>query len=400
MALKCDKCRSKDRRIVGLAFMLLVALLIFGVLAVVCAFIGLNIKIIPMVPFIHVPYSQLVVLLDNLTMASPYLLQPQYTYYDFFLCSSDPLTPIEPYVKSSLNIELHSAHTCHFFNILPEVVYTLNIIVPSNYDTSVSVVKPQLIPQFVEVFFSSVSYLDYISEIGKRTSRMSIFPSSFKSADWNVAQLNYSIPLGGADVVQLSDSSIEYWDSFTVYGFSRKACPENSVCQVSICLTDQGKEYLAANDAILSLVTNVKIQLFDLVDCRPLQGSPNILFNLHSSNNLVTHHSTVLLPDYFDLQFTGGKVVGQISNNVKYYQVSKIWGLSGQAVSYFTSDRFFYAARIRNALLGCFLGIVIGGIIVFTIVVLLYQKKPVPWKLYLWVRMIDSELDTEDNENF
>ena len=165
-------------------------------------------------------------------------------------------------------------------------------------------------------------------------------------------------------------------------------------------MTDQGKEYLAANDAILSLVTNVKIQLFDLVDCRPLQGSPNILFNLHSSNNLVTHHSTVLLPDYFDLQFTGGKVVGQISNNVKYYQVSKIWGLSGQAISYFTSDRFFDAARIRNALLGCFLGIVIGGIIVFTIVVLLYQKKPVPWKLYLWVRMIDSELDTEDNENF
>lgn len=401
MPLEHNKTQPKKKRIVGLTLLLFVAFLIFGSLAVICACIGLYIHIISMIPFIHVPYSQLVILLDNLTMTSPYILQPQYTYYDFFLCSPEPLIPIKPYVKSTLEIELHAAHTCHSFNILPEVVYTLTIIVPFEYDTSVSVVAPELVPQYVDVFFASIPYPDYVSEIGKRTSTMPVFPSSLKSADWNVAQLNYSIPLTGAEVVRLQNSFIEYWDSFTAYRFDRKACPENTVCQVSICLNDQGKEYLSSSDAIVDLVTHVKIQLFDLTNCRPLQGTPNILLNLHSDSNFITRHSAILVPDHIDIQFSSGKVVGQVSNNIKYYQVSKIWGLSGQAIAYFTSDRFFYAARIRNALLGCFLGIVLGGILVFTIVVLLYQKKPVPWKLYLWTRMIDSDIACpEESENF
>lgn len=400
MALNCDECRSKDKRIVGLTYMLLVAFLIFGVLAVVCAFIGLCVEIISMIPFIHVPYSQLVILLDSLTTASPYLLHPQYTYYDFFLCGSEPLIPIEPYVKSALDIELHSTHTCHSFNILPEVVYTLTIVVPFSYNTTVSVVEPSLVPESVDVYFSSIPYTEYISEIGRRTSKKPVFPTSLKSADWNVAQLNYSLPLAGAELVQLKESTINYWDSFTTYGFPRRACPENSVCQVSICLNDKGKEHVSKEDKVLVLITHVKIQLFDLANCRPLQGSPNILLGLHSGNNLVTHHSTIMIPDYFDIQFTGGKVVGQVSSNIGYYQVSKIWGLSGQAITYFTSNRFFYAARIRNALLGGFFGIIIGGIVVFIVVVLFYQKRPVPWKLYLWVRMVDSGIHSDDENPY
>lgn len=84
MPLEHNKTQPKKKRIVGLTLLLFVALLIFGSLAVICACIGLYIHIISMIPFIHVPYSQLVILLDNLTMTSPYILQPQYTYYDFF----------------------------------------------------------------------------------------------------------------------------------------------------------------------------------------------------------------------------------------------------------------------------------------------------------------------------
>lgn len=380
--------------------MLLVSFLIFAVLAVVCAFIGLGIGIISMIPFIHVPYSQLVILLDSIDIPSPYLLQPQYTYYDFFLCSSEPLVPIEPYVKSTLDIELHSDHTCHSFNILPEVVYTPTIVVPFDYNTTLPVVNPDLVPESVEVYFATIPYKEYLSELAWRTSKMSVFPITLKSADWNVARLNYSIPLGGVTPIQLQKSTIEYWDSFTTYGFKRRACPENSVCQVSICLTEKGKEHVSKEDKILALVTHVKIQLFDLANCRLIQGSPNILLNLHSENDIVAHHSTIMIPDHFDIQFTGGKVIGQISNSIGYYQVSKIWGMSGQAIAYFTSDRFFHAARIRNALLGGFFGIIIGGIVVFIVTVLFYQKKPVPWKLYLWVRMVDSGIHCDDESSY